>query len=312
MAQRRGRRLVLLFQATVTVGVLVVVWRFANGSDALTLLVSANPGWILTAIAVLSLQIVVSALRWKITARQLGITIPVRRAVGEYYLSQIVNQTLPGGVIGDAARAVRLRSQAGLVPSVQAVVLERLSGQMGLVLVLAGAFLLSRVFPGGTMWPGWLQISISVFVLGAFAAPALFSGLKRLLPARAQHGARAWEEAALRSLFHQKVRWTQLGLSLATAMLNIAGFVLCTWALGIEFDVLTALVLVPLVLFTMLIPITISGWGLREGAAAALFPLASLSPAEGLAASVAFGVVLVVIALPGLFVMRFPSATGPK
>ena len=56
----------------------------------------------------------------------------------------------------------------------------------------------------------------------------------------------------------------------------------------------------------MLLPVTVSGWGLREGAAAALFPLAGLTAAEGLAASVAFGVVLLVIALPGIAFLRTP------
>jgi hypothetical protein len=56
-----------------------------------------------------------------------------------------------------------------------------------------------------------------------------------------------------------------------------------------------------MILLAMLIPLTIGGWGLREGAAAWLFPLAGATAAEGLAASVAFGLVFLCVALPGLF-----------
>jgi hypothetical protein len=61
--------------------------------------------------------------------------------VREYYLAQIVNQSLPGGMIGDAGRAVRARAQAGLLAAGQAVVFERLAGQIAMFLALAVAFL---------------------------------------------------------------------------------------------------------------------------------------------------------------------------
>ena len=89
-------------------------------------------------------------------------------------------------------------------------------------------------------------------------------------------------------------------MSLGTALLNVAGFACCAAAVGLALPPATALALVPLILLTMLIPITISGWGLREGAAAALLPLAGATAAEGLAASVAFGLAVLVAALPGI------------
>ena len=82
-------------------------------------------------------QTVLSAMRWRLTARQLGQTIPLTRAIGEYYLAQVVNQSLPGGVVGDAGRAVRARHQAGLRRAGAAVAIERLAGQVALFLVLA-------------------------------------------------------------------------------------------------------------------------------------------------------------------------------
>jgi hypothetical protein len=63
------------------------------------------------------------------------------------------------------------------------------------------------------------------------------------------------------------------------------------------------MVLVPLILSAMLIPATIGGWGFREGAAAALFPLAGASASAGFATSVAFGLVILAASLPGLPVL---------
>lgn len=300
-----GRRWVLLVvQVAVAVGLLTLVWRLVDGGEALQLLTQANIAWLLAAIGVLSLQIVLSALRWQITAGQLGITFNRGSAIREYYLSQIINQSLPGGVLGDAGRAVRARSQAGLLASGQAVVLERLAGQVGLLIVLTGAFIVTVTVPGGVVWPGWLATLVAILIAVALTVPFVLIGVARLLPPRARQFITGLLTSARHAVGGKEVRWAQLVLSLATALANIAGVVFCARALGVDLSFGVAMAIVPLMLFTMLVPITVSGWGLREAAAAALFPLAGLSAAEGLATSVAFGVVLIVIALPGLFFLR--------
>jgi len=64
-------------------------------------------------------------------------------------------------------------------------------------------------------------------------------------------------------------------------------------------------VLVPLTLVAMLLPISVGGWGLREGAAAVLWPIAGFSAEAGVAASIAFGLAALAAALPGLLVPAF-------
>jgi hypothetical protein len=59
-----------------------------------------------------------------------------------------------------------------------------------------------------------------------------------------------------------------------------------------------------MVLFAMLLPISIAGWGLREGAAVILLPIAGFSATEGLAASVTFGLVSLVAVIPGLLFVK--------
>lgn len=311
MDTTRRRGILFVAQVAVALGLLALIWRVVDGGEALQLLADAHIGWALAAVFTLSLQIVLSALRWRITAAQLGITLSARTAIKEYYLSQIINQSLPGGVLGDAGRAVRAKSQAGLLASGQAVVLERLAGQLGLLLVLAVAFSVTLSVPGGLSWPGWLAWSVAGLLALAVLLPFLLAASARLLPPRARDFLIALGETARHALTARNVWGAQLALGLATALTNIAGVVWCARALGIDLPFGVAMAIVPLILFTMLIPITVSGWGLREGAAVVTFPLAGLSATEGLATSVAFGVVLIIIALPGLWFLR-PSAHQVK
>jgi hypothetical protein len=50
----------------------------------------------------------------------------------------------------------------------------------------------------------------------------------------------------------------------------------------------------------MTLPITIAGWGIREASAAAIWGLANLTPADGVAVSVTYGIIVLLSALPGI------------
>lgn len=304
------RPLVRVIQVAVTVGCLALLWQIADGELALRHLADANPRWMAAALAALTLQTALSALRWRLTARQLGIRLEWRTAMREYYLAQLLNQVLPGGVLGDAGRALRARGQAGLLASGQAVLFERLAGQIGLFMVFGAGAAATLAVPNGLMWPDWLRLPVALLLLvGVGSALVLWRAGTRMqgvaLPAKRGFGA-----AFVHAIAGPEVRSLQLVMSLGTALCNIAAFAFCAAAIGVSLSLQATQVLVPLILFTMLIPLSVSGWGVREGAAASLLPLAGATSAEGLAASVAFGVALFFAALPGLG--GFVLASTPK
>jgi uncharacterized membrane protein YbhN (UPF0104 family) len=284
---------------------LAVLWHVADGVAALAYLAGASHGWLAAALAALTAQTVLSALRWRLTAAQLGITLTRLQALREYYLSQVVNQALPGGVLGDAGRAVRVRAQAGLLAAGQAVLFERLAGQLALLCVFGVALAGTLMVPGGVDWPGWLVMPGLVAVLagGVIVIAAILPPVP--LPGSAGRAIRGFRTAALHALAAPEVRARQIVMSIGTALCNVAAFGFCAAAVGVTLAPATAAVLVPMILFAMLIPVSVSGWGLREGAAAALLPLAGATSAEGFAASVAFGLAFLVCALPGVLAVMF-------
>jgi len=307
-------RTLRVLQIAVAVALLVLLWRVADGADAARYLAGADPLWLFAALAALTLQTVLSALRWRLTAAQLGISLDRRTALREYYLSQAVNQALPGGVLGDAGRAVRARAQAGLMASGQAVVFERLAGQIALFIVLAVAFVATLATPGGFAWPGWLISPMLVFLTTGLALPVALWAARRIMPGSAGRALADIGQTFTKALAAPVVRWRQMGLSLGTALCNVGAFGFCAWAIGANLSGAAVLALVPIILFTMLMPMTISGWGLREGAAALLFPLAGATAAQGLAASIAFGLVFLFSVLPGLVLLAIrstPAALEP-
>lgn len=288
------------FQILLLVSIFAGLWQLASGEQAAKLLLEADAGLLGLVFFLLSMQTVISAFRWKITASQLGIQMGYRRALSEYYIAQAANQSLPGGVLGDFARVARSSQPAGWLSATQAVVIERLAGQLGLLLVFLASLALVIILPVGVLLPSWLLVSIGLFLAGLVILGLVFanpgkrndSGFGRFLVT-------AWSKLRL-TLFAKKVFSLQAIFSLSTAILNVSAFVLAAWAIGAEIDLLASFVVIPIVLLAMLMPLTIGGWGVREALAAALFPIISSNPTEGLAASVAFGLVLLLASMPGV------------
>ncbi|MBX9717394.1 MAG: flippase-like domain-containing protein, partial [Microbacteriaceae bacterium] len=168
--QGLGRRaLIVTAQALITIGLLALLWQVADGADALDVLLSVDLSWLLAALAALTLHTVLAAERWRLTAGALGLPLGRGHALREYYLAQLINSTVPGGVVGDAGRAVRSREQAGLTIAAQAVVVERFAGQVAVLATMTIAVTVTTLVPGGLEWPGWMLGLAAALTLGSLA-----------------------------------------------------------------------------------------------------------------------------------------------
>ncbi|MEM6609824.1 MAG: lysylphosphatidylglycerol synthase transmembrane domain-containing protein [Pseudomonadota bacterium] len=287
----------------------VILWLTVDWRAAAGMLANAQSAWLAGAVLLLTLQTVLSAMRWRIAANQLGMSLSLSHAVREYYLAQVVNQSLPGGVLGDANRALRTKGYAGLLPSAQAVIFERLAGQLGLIVLFLAGLCIGLLAGEPLARPIWIGFAGAAFlgaaILGTIACFLILRRFERL----AMRIRDQWA-AFVRSVFAREVWQRQVALSLATALCNVAAFAFCARAIGTPLSAVPSITLVPLILFAMVLPLSVGGWGLREGAAAALFPLWGASGAAGLAASVAFGLVILISVTP-VFLVGWVVRKGP-
>lgn len=272
-----------------------------------------RPGWVAFALGLSVVQVAVSAWRWRFTARQLGAPLTAGRALGEYYLAAFLNQVLPGGVVGDVSRAWR-HARAGrgadgeARAAVNAVIVERASGQV----VMTAAAVASAVVLLRERWGAGLIAAAAVAVMaGAWAAPRGWRRLRQVPALRALH------EDLRRGLLSRRAFPAQALSSLVVVASYVGVFLAGAVAAGATVSPLALAPLVPPVLVTMLLPVSVAGWGIREAAAAALWGAAGLAPEEGVAISVTYGLLVLVSTLPGAAVLLFsprssrdPGRTG--
>lgn len=294
-----NRRAVWRIAATVTL-LAGLAWLLDAGA-IMSALGSADALTILVALALVQAQIVLSAWRWRLVAERLGLRLPFGLAVGEYYVASLLNLVLPGGIPGDALRALRLAKAAAAPawrPVVRSIVLERAAGQLALAGVMAAGFaawplMLERPVPVETAW-----LAVGALVLGCMIALAL-AVIARGGPA-VLRSAVAGLGVDLRRALASDGAWRHQGvLNLAIVASYIATFALAAAALGHPLPSAGWFTVVPVVLFSMIVPVTIGGWGVREGIAASLWPLLGLDPAIGFATSVLYGLIAVTGSLPG-------------
>ena len=261
--------------------------------------------WVVLALAISTLQIMLCAWRWQFTAGLIDVPLRFAYALREYYLALLVNQLLPGGVLGDAGRAHRHATQAqSRGRAWRAVIIERASGQVAVVMLTLTALLFSP------LWHAALGESVITAVgLSAFAALAALIASGLLLRQRFSHGLTrlpSWCQALARDVRRGLLRhgvWPQQLLSSLVIVLSYGLVMVCAArAIGVELPSLQVLALTPVLLLAMLIPFSVAGWGLREGAAAGVWALVGLPPAQGVAVSLAYGVLVLLASLPGIWV----------
>jgi uncharacterized membrane protein YbhN (UPF0104 family) len=228
--------------------------------------------WLGVAAVLTLVGIVLSALRWQKVLDALEINTHLPRLMSHYLAGQFVSNVLPTTIGGDVLRVSRLSRDTGESPGTFAsVVLERMTGWLVLPVITLIGFVVN---------PGLRHLGAAtrVALILAFVTLALLVGV---LAAAGSH--RLGGRFAARDGWRRFVGAVHLGIERlrshpsAAANVLLAGFayqlalvlsaVAAAQALGLRPAGLTALLaFFPAVLIAQVLPISMSGLGVREGA----------------------------------------------
>jgi uncharacterized membrane protein YbhN (UPF0104 family) len=236
-----------------------------------------------------------SAWRWQAAARALGLDITLPTAFGAYYRSLFLNSVLVGGVLGDVHRAVTHGSRAGHVAlGVRAVAWERLWGQV-IQAVVAAVLLVAFASP---FRPAVPYVLAGVAVVAGCAAAVVWAAA-RWGGARLGRTARAARDDLRGGLLARGV-WIRLTLaSVLVVMGHTVVLVIAARGAGSAAPLSELLVLLMVVQVAAVIPLSIGGWGPREGAAAAAFTAAGLGAGIGVTVTTLYAVLMLIAFAPG-------------
>ncbi|MEU3646259.1 lysylphosphatidylglycerol synthase transmembrane domain-containing protein [Lentzea sp. NPDC034063] len=282
-------RLVLALAILVGLGVRLGTGAFLDGLRAIDAFSVA------AALAIGLVTTVLSAGRWVLVARRLGLSLSMKSAVSDYYRAQLVNAVLPAGVLGDVHRAVNHGRESGDVGrGVRAVFFERFAGQI--VLIGIGlAVLLTHPAPGLDLAPDGTTAGLVLAGLAIAAVVGWQIGpVRRVLVNTLADGIR---------LLSFRTWPAVIGLSAATVAGYVAMFLVAARAAGSNATIAQLAPVVVLALLIMAIPVNIGGFGPREAFLAVAFGAAGLGAAQGFTTGIVYGVLALIAALPGAVVL---------
>jgi len=229
--------------------------------------------WLVGAVLLTLFSVVLSAVRWQQVLHALEIRVPLKPLLSIYFAGQFVSNVLPTTIGGDVLRIDRLRRQQSVSGEISfaSVVIERLTGWLVLPLI---------TLVGLATNSGLRELGTASAVAAATAIVTLVALLVILwLGAHERGGGRFAEHQDWRRFLGAvHVGLDQLrrhpadtgGIILAAlayqVVLVLAAF-MAAQAIGIKDAGLTAMfAFMPAVLILQVLPIGISGLGIREGA----------------------------------------------
>lgn len=280
----------LVVKVLVSAGLLALVLAKVDVAAIVEVLGRADPLLVLLWYLLLPLTISLSAHRWSILAPGLGYGTAVKYT----WIGVFFGNLLPGAISGDIAKGVSLTlkdgsTRAGLVAS---IVAERVIGLAALLVFFDLACGIVFAVYGESPQLRYLAmlalvLSIAAAVIAAATLLALRAnrGSAKLasgLPGRLVEGIFS---AAHFYAGRPRALAKAFGISLLIHVINIAGMWLSFRALHIDAGLLFASVVYPILSVILLVPISISGIGVRDATLALLFGVFGLPAASGVALS---------------------------
>ncbi len=295
-----AKTLILLVKIVLSAGLVWYAFHRIDFSSAWDTLVSIPATALLVAVVLLLLQFALGAYRLKELLGQQGQKYPAGAALDACLVGAFFSQTFISFVGGDAMRIWRMiRAQVPGPIATKGVLLDRISGLAGVVaVVLVSIPFLVPMLKSVEMELGLLLIAAAVLG-GIFSVFVL-----RRLPERMTRGRVVGTLARFASLGLDIARSGRgavyvFGLSVLIQVANVVVLYFLARGLSIEISLGQCFVFMPTVLFLSMLPISVAGWGVREGAMVAALAIVGVPSHQSLALSICFGLCLIFVSLPG-------------
>jgi uncharacterized membrane protein YbhN (UPF0104 family) len=299
-------RRLLSFLAKVAVSALLLYLslRSVNVGVVVERINQLNAGWLFFILIVLMVQTALLAVRWRQIVLVSGANLSLSAALRYSLIATFFNQTLPSTIGGDAARVWLLgRSGAGWRLAGYSVLIDRGVGLFALAILVVVCLPWSLALVRDPVGSAALVVIGFSSIVGALIFTAITFAPKRVMN-------RWWLTRHLAAT--AGIAWrlclspgsaASVGvLSIAIQFLTVTAVWGAAQSINAPLEFPFALFLVPPVMLIAAIPISIAGWGLREGTMIVAFAYAGLSPDNGLVVSVLFGAASFIVgALGGIF-----------
>ena len=314
---RIPRPLRIVLKLAISAGIIgYLLWQI-DIRQTIDLIASSNGLYLLSALAIFLATTWGMAWRWQLLLSSRGIHEPLGWLTSLYFVGYAAGQVLPTSVGGDAVRIVEhgRRRPDRRAEVAAAVVLERVLGSAGTLIMVAVGLVIAIGRYDGIGFLVWLELAFVVVLLLTFFL--MFSvRARRHLAWTSRVAARLRIEKPARSLYEAlhgyregpRVIAAVLAVTIVMQCFRIVAIWLCGAAVGVDVSPLVYVILGPLLFLVMMVPVTINGLGVREAFFVAFLGRFGVGADEAFATGFLFYAVTVATSIPGALILLWRSA----
>jgi len=294
------KALSLLVKAGVSGLLLYFSLRLVDLSHVASRLARTDPAWAALGLLALVAQTYLLAVRWGQIITACGARLPLPLLFRYSMIAAFFNQTLPSSVGGDAMRVWLAGKQTNWRIGAYSVFLDRVVGVIALAVLVVACLPWSLDLVRNPVG----RAALLIIGLGSLGAGIVFIALAsdRLHILQRWSVTRHLAAVAGVALTMLRSLSTLVPVAFFSFLIHLLT-VFVAWcaarAVGADLSLLYALFLVLPVILVAIVPISIAGWGVREGAMVAAFTYAGLPQTDGLIVSLLFGAAYLVLGVAG-------------
>jgi glycosyltransferase 2 family protein len=297
------KKILVTLKILLSTGLLWLIFNSIDFDSTLHLLRNSSLEFFFFASVVLIFQILIATARWRKVLDHQGMHLNYKMVLRYLWIGLFFNQALPSSVGGDAFRGYYLyRKGFSARGATLGVLLDRVFGMIGLIALVVATLplLFGRVDDHNAQWG---MVIISVGALLIITVVLLLDLLpQRLSSWRIMRGLYALSSQGRRLMFTISPGGIVIALSITIHTLSVFAVVVLSQGLGLNLSWVDVLLVVPIATLFMTIPISIAGWGVREGIMVMGFGYLGVPPEQALALSILYGLLLLVVAIPGVII----------
>jgi uncharacterized protein (TIRG00374 family) len=294
----------------ISVALIGYLLATANLGELFAMLRSWHAIYFVIAVLIGVLRNVIFAVRWKVTLGVSGIQVPFPTLIKFYFVGTFFNLFLPTALGGDVVRGYDLAVYSGKrMGAATSVLVERIVGFFALAFIallalLVGSTVGSRVIEDATVTTVILVACLSYSALAMMVFNArIMKGLVGML-----QFIKLWDigerlgrlvDSLHAFTAHKMVLWQCFVLSVICQVLGILAAYSLAWAINLKLAPVYFFMVLPMIWIITMVPISISGLGVREGAFVFFFTKVGVSDAAALLLSFLNFSQLIVLGLMG-------------
>jgi len=298
----------ILLRIGISIILLVFLFKQVDEKALLAVIKNADIRFVLLAAVIYFSAYVLALFRWEMLLRGAKIHLNLKRIIISWAGGTFFNVFLPSTIGGDLVRSIDLAAHTQRPREVVAtVLLDRLSGYVGLVIVALLALLLGwkLVEDKSVLLSVAIITGILVVALLVLFNSFLYSKINQILHSPTAGRIRETIKNLHREIHifrhHKKIILNNLILSVLIQIVCPLTFYIIALSLGIKINIAYFFVYLPIIAAITLLPISIGGLGLRDATTIFFFAKAGISKNLAFAMSlINFSFILVFALIGGL------------